>query len=990
MKRGLGLLALSSLLSTSLFGQSKEIVGKVVDVKGKPVYGVVVTSAYSKGVNVLTDREGTFTLQTTLGDKITLKSIDNKKTQVTVNDTILNIVLNKSHQLVPAGRQYNLPQTETVGAVSSVSESDFHKTSIDPSNALFGKLSGLQVLQTQGAAWSDGAKLFIRGMGTTNSKAPLILIDGVERSISNLTVQEIESVAVIKDGPALTLYGLRGSNGVVLITTKRGAQIKPEVTLSYEFNMGRPYKTPNFVDGATYAQALNEGLVNDGRNPRYNEQELAAYQSGEYPDFYPNVNWWDHALRKYSVGDNFNFTLRGGGKIAKYFTQLNFLDDRGILGPSRDTDGNKTQLKYSKLNIRTNLDIELTSSTNLKINLLGNISEHNRPGETPENIFKALYNVPSGAFPIRTQNGVWGGTKDYANNPMAFIAGTGYARSQGRTLYADMTLNQDLNNLLEGLSADATVALDHEATYWDSNTRNFGYEEAIMNWSEPENSTYKTLREETALSFGTSLGATRKEFNLKGRINYDQNWGLHGLNAKVGFSMDKATNKGRNKTFSYVDLYTYLHYMYDKRYAVDLAFSGSANSVLDPDDKWGFFPSIGAAWILSEESFLKEYDWLNLFKIRSTYSIAGYADFGVNIYKDRFGGGNSYIFKDGLQGFGGTTETQLGARGFTYEKSHKFNFGFDFMAFNKLTLSVDAFYDRRTDILVGSGGLISSVLGIDAPAMNNGEVKNRGLELEARWLDQLGEFTYQIGGNFSFAKNKIVNMNEVYRPYDYLKRTGRPLGQMFGYEVVGIYKNQEEIDSREVKQYLSEVKPGDLMFKDQNNDGRIDEYDMIAMGYNTNCPEIYYGFDLSAEYKGIGLYAQFQGVEHFSKWLNTASVYRPLIGNNTISSEYFNNRWTPENLAAKYPRLTVDGSKNNFNNNSLWLADASFLKLRTIELYYNLPSNWLKKSPLNSAKLYVRGHDLLRFSKMKVQDPEGMGEDHPLMKQVVLGVNVRF
>lgn len=990
MKRSLKLLALSTLLSTSLFAQNIDVEGKVVDEKGRPMYGVVVMSTQSESKDIVTDRNGVFTIKTKFGDKIILKSVDNKTTQIIVKDTILNIVLDRKNKLLPVGRQSFQPKTEMVGAISSIDEMDLHSTSIDPSNTLFGKLAGLQVLQTQGNTWNDGAKLFVRGMGTTNSKSPLILIDGIERSINNLTAQEIESVSVFKDGPALTLYGLRGANGVIFITTKRGTQIKPEITLSYEFNMGRPYKTPEFVDGLTYARALNEGLINDGRDPRYNERELTAYESGKYPDFYPNVNWWGEALRKFSAGNNFNFTLRGGSKIAKYFTQLNFLDDRGILEPSRDTDGNKTQFKYSKLNVRTNLDLQLTSSTYLKINLLGNISEHNRPGTTPENIFKALYNVPPGAFPIRTKNGVWGGTKDYANNPIAFIAGTGYARSQGRTLYADMTLNQNLSTFLKGLSAEATISLDHDATYWDSNTRNFGYEEAIMNWDNPENSNYQTLREESALKFSSSLGSIRKEFNLKGRVNYDQNRGLHTMNVKIGFSMDRATNKGRNKTFAYVDLYSYMHYIYDRRYVVDLAFSRSANSILDPDDKWGFFPSIGGAWVLSEESFLKESDWLNLFKLRTTYSSSGYADFGVNIYKDRFGEGNGYIFKDGLQGFGGTAETQLGSRGFTYEKSHKFNAGIDFMAFNKLSLSVDAFYDRRTDLLVGSDGLVSSVLGINAPAMNNGEVKNRGLELNARWFDQISDFSYEVGGNFTFTKNKIVNINEIYRPHDYLKRTGKPLGQMFGYEVIGIYNNQEEIDNREVKQYLSEVKPGDLMFKDQNGDERIDEYDMVAMGYNTSCPEIYYGFDLSAEYKGVGLYAQFQGVGHFSKWLNTASVYRPLTGNNTISHEYYYNRWTPENLDAKYPRLTVDGSKNNYNNNSLWLADASFLKLRTIEWYYHLPSGWLKSSPLNSVRLYARGHDLLRFSKMKIQDPEGMGENHPLMKQIVFGINVHF
>ncbi len=990
IKKGIRLFFLGTLLSTSLFAQSKEIKGKVTDEKGNPIYGVSVSSSNAFIKGDITKRDGTFTLKAELGDKLHLKSIDNRVKDVFVQDSILDISLNSWDYVKPAGRDIEQKNTDLVSAVSIINEANFHANPIDASNALYGKLPGLQVLQTQGNAWNDGAKLYIRGMGTTNSKSPLILVDGIERSFDNLTAQEIESVSILKDGPALTLYGLKGSNGVVLITTKRGAEMKPEITLNYEFNMGRPYKTPKFVNGLTYANALNEGLVNDGRDPRYNSRELEAYRTGEYPDFYPDVDWWEESLRKFSFGDNVNFTLRGGGKVAKYFTQLNFVDDRGILGPTRDSDGNKTQFKYSKLNIRTNLDIQLAPKTDLKINLLGNISEHNRPGFTSEDIFKSLYNVPSGVFPIKNKNGIWAGTKDYSNNPIAMISGSGYARSQGRTLYADMTLRQDFSNLVKGLSAQATVGLDHSATYWDSNTRNFAYEEAIMNWDNPEESKYVKLREESPLDFSTSTGTIRKFFTVKGNVNYDRTFGKHDLSAKVGFSMDKETNKGRNNTFAYVDLYTYLHYMYNNRYALDFSFSAAANSTLDPDHKWGTFPAIGAAWVLSEENFLKDVKWINLLKLRSTYGITGLASYPVNLYKDRFGGGNGYFFKDGLNSFGGTAETQLAVSGFTYEKSHKVNLGLDFVAFNKLSVALDIFHDRRTDILVESGGLISGVLGIKAPYINNGEVKNKGYELAVNWADTYKDFSYSIGGNISQTKSKVINMNEVYRPHSYLEHTGKPLGQMFGYEVIGIYQNQEDIDNRDVKQYLSEVRPGDLMFKDQNGDGRIDEYDMVAMGYNTNCPEIYYGFNLSAEYKGFGFYANFQGVEHFSKWLNTPSLYRPLVNNNTTSSEYYNNRWTPETPNAKYPRLTVEGSKNNYSNNSLWLADASFLKLRTLEIYYNLPTKWISKTALKTAKIYARGHDLLRFSKMKIQDPEGMSTQHPLMKQVVMGINVSF
>lgn len=336
-------------------------------------------------------------------------------------------------------------------------------------------------------------------------------------------------------------------------------------------------------------------------------------------------------------------------------------------------------------------------------------------------------------------------------------------------------------------------------------------------------------------------------------------------------------------------------------------------------------------------------------------------------------------------------EAGLGVPGLTYEKSHKANLGVDFLAWNRLSVTADLFYDHRTDILVDATGGTSTVLGIDVLQMNCGVVDNRGIELAARWSDKIGNLSYQAGATFSYAKNEIVEMSEQYRPYDYLKRTGRSLGQKFGYEVIGIYQSQEEIDNREVKQYLGEVRPGDLMFKDQNGDNRIDSYDQVPLGYNSSCPEIYYSFDLGVEYKGFGVYALFQGAGHYTTLLDVKSVYRPLVDNNTVSTHYYENRWTKNNPGAKYPRLTSTGSTNNYNTNSLWLADASFLKLRTLEVYYQVPDKLLKKNNiLFGMKVFARGHDLFSWDKINIMDPESVGANHPTMAQLSFGVNLSF
>lgn len=901
-----------------------------------------------------------------------------------------NMLAQETDSIQQYGRGISVDRKESTTAGGMVTAGQLsHKTSVNPSNSLFGSVPGLYVLQNAGSSWADGATMYVRGLGTTNSKSPLILVDGFVRSISDLTVQEIESVVVLKDAVALALYGIRGANGVVYVTTKRGKTGKPVINFNYEFNMGTPVRLPEMLDGYTYAQALNEGLKNDHLSPRYTQRELDAFRDRTYPDFYPDVDWWGEALRNHSLGQNANFSIQGGGDKVQYYAQLNYLNDQGILKPTNDNEDYSTQLKFSKLNIRTNLDIQATKTTKVQLSMLGNFSEHNRPGAQLDDIFTALYQVPSGVFPVKTKNEVWGGSTIYSNNPIALISGKGYARSQNRALYADMNIQQDLSTLTPGLSASVRVGLDSDASYWDSNTRNFAYESSVKGWDGEEDQ-YKNLRNESALSFSSSTGEIVRRFNFNAQLNYDRNWGLHRLNTVLLYAMDRMDRDGQNASRAYMDMVGQAHYSYKNRYLLDFALSGSASSVLEPNHRWGIFPSIGAGWILSEESWMKGKS-VDFLKLRASYGIVGRADFGVNLYKYYMGSGNSYYFKDTPASQSGMTEKQIAVDGLTYEKSHKLNVGMDFMVWKKLSLTIDGYYDHRTDILVDGGNAISSVFGMTVPKRNDGVVNNYGVELMAGWNDRIGEFSYQINGQFSFNRSKIINMNEEYRPYDYLERTGCRVGQIFGYEVEGIYKNQEEINQREVKQYLSEVRPGDLKLKDQNGDKRIDQYDQVAMGYNAACPEIYYGFNLGAEYKGLGVLAQFQGVANYSEVLDTRSVYRPLINNNTISRYYWENRWSENNPNGTLPRLTTLGSANNYNNNSLWVTDASFLKLRTLEVYYQLPDKWLRRqNVVKSVKLYVRGHDLLCLDGIDIADPEALGVTHPAMKQYTFGFNLQF
>lgn len=900
-------------------------------------------------------------------------------------------VSSEDKNLLSLGRNVEVNMEETTGTVSvASSEKLSHKSTINVRNQFYGMLAGLQALQNSGAAWEESATLFVRGMGTMNEKAPLILVDGFERSLTELVSEEIESVSVLKDAVATSIYGMRGANGVILVKTKRGSASAPQINFSYTFNMATPNRLPKFVDGHNYALALNEALENDGSLPRYNEQELEAFRTQSNPYFYPNVDWVDETLRDMTFGDNVQFSATGGGSQVRYFTMLNFQDSRGLLKSTDDNDGYSTQQKYSKLNIRTNLDISVSKSTTVQLNFLGKFDEHNRPGTTTGDLFGALYQVPSGAFPVKTSRGIWGGTDTYGNNPVALVSGKGYARSQRRALFADMHLNQRLDFLLPGLSTGFKISIDNTASYWDSNTKNFGYEQAMIDLSTG-NESFKTLREEGNLSFSKQVGDARTHFYLEAYGKYAQTWNKHSLNALLMYSMDKTSVKGQNKSRAFMDVVALAHYAYNNKYLVDLTLGSTASSVFKKGDQWGIFPAVGLGWIMSNEKFMQA-DWIDFLKVRTSYGISGRADYGLNLFEDIYGTGGGYRFGANLASLGGRKLTQLGIDGFTYEKSHKFNFGVDFNAFKKLSMSVDAFYDHRTDILVDGTGTVSSVFGINPAKENTGIVNNYGMEATLAWDDKISDFSYHIGGNFTFVRNEIKNMNEEYRPFGYLSRTGKSLGQIFGYEVEGIYQSQEEIDNCEIKQLLGPVKPGDLKYKDQNGDKVIDSYDQVALGYNSTCPEIYYSFDLGLEYKGVGLYAMFQGAGNYSQVLNTKSLYRPIVGNNTISEYYFENRWhATNNPNGTLPRLTYEGSDNNYATNSMWVADASFLKLRTLELYYNIPVKAISKFvPLTKLKLFARGHDLFCIDKIDLQDPEAMGAVHPTMTQYSFGFNLIF
>lgn len=886
---------------------------------------------------------------------------------------------------------------ESTASISIVAGEDLTKRSAkNVTNSLFGYGLGLTTLQNSGSYATQEPTFYIRGLQTLSSNTPLMLIDGIERDISLVAPEEVESVQVLKDAAAVALYGYKGANGVINVITKRGKYNSREIKFSYDHMINWEARRPEFADAYTYAKAVNEGLANDGvRKPRYHELELEAFRTGEYPYYYPNVNWIDEVFKNTASTNLYNLSIRGGGTKFRYYTLLNLVTDKGFIDNARMNDGYSTQNKYSKANLRTNLDIDLTSTTKMTLNLLGTLSETNKPGDSAD-LWSMIYSLPATAFPVKTENDLWGGntTWDGTLNPVAQSQAAAYTKGHNRSLYADMTLKQDFSSILPGLGGSFQLAYDNWASYVENHSKTYRYGSDNIVWKSgtPVSVSQYTAGAESPMGDGSELSSWKRNFNISLGVDYQHVAGNHSVYTQLKWNHEYRNIKGVDNTWYRENITSYTHYGYKGRYFADLSMAVSSSNKLAPGHKWAFSPTLSLAWVISNEKFMKGLEFVNFLKLRASAGIINIDNIPAEAYwQEIYSGGSLYNFDSSYAGSLGSWKlSKLASLNSTHEKAYKYNAGIDATLFNGLDLTIDGYYQRRSDIWISTSGKYSSVIGFDTPYENGGIVDSWGVEIGANYHKKVGSVTFNIGGNFSLAKNKIIEQYEEPRLYDNLITTGLPLKQTMGLEAIGFFKDQEDIDNSPV-QTFSTVKPGDIKYRDVNGDKKIDENDKVAIGYNTTAPEIYYSFNLGAEWKGLGFNAIFQGTGHYSAVLNTQSVYWPLVDNVTISRHYYDNRWTPETPDAKYPRLTTQSNKNNFQTNTLWLEDRSFLKLRNVEIYYKLPERWMKSTKfMSNARIYVRGNDLLCFDHIKIADPESYGVKNPLTRSVVAGLTIGF
>lgn len=897
--------------------------------------------------------------------------------QRTVADTVL------------VGYGIEVPSKTDSWSVTGVDAEAFeYANAIDVTKALYGKIAGLSVLQGSGSSADNYSTLQLHG------HQPLVLVDGFVRSLQDLTSMEIESAYVLTDAAAAALYGVRGGNGVLMVTTKRGTADSRDIQAQYSFGISTPFRKPEFADAYTYANAVNQALAADGLAERYTGSELEAFRTGLYPYEYPDVDWWDQTMNDFGTTHSLKLSFNGGNRRFRYFTSLDFYRDRSMLKENTDDDRYDTTPTDTRLSLRTNLDMQMTRSTFLKAGISAKLQELNGSVYGRNNIFTVLYRTPSAAFPIKSSEGVYGGSQLYADaNPVALLMDKGHIRNMYGVLLADLSLTQKLDKLTEGLAAEVLVSFDNKGGLNETTSKSYTYVD--LNPSIAEDGTLLTAPEyygedSQTLGHGQSFESLAMNTDFQAKISYDRAFGKHDLSAALIYDMQSSIINGRNNSRKNQSMIATAAYSYAGRYVLNAVLSYSGSSYLPKADRFHTYPAVSAAWVISNESFMKGASWLDLLSIKASYGLSGWdGNLQHELWRQSYGSANGYIFGSNATSVGGGAEGQLPVSGLVPEMSEKMTLGLDFQGFgNRLGFSVGGFGERRSNVLVTGSSSVSGIIGIDVGQACEGEYLYEGLDATLRWYDNIGNFSYGLGASASYLNTKIVNENQAYQQYDYLYTAGNRIGQRYGLEAIGFFESQLDINNS-IPQSFTTVRPGDVKYKDQNGDNVIDSKDVVKM-FGSSLPRFYFGFSIELGYKGFEILADFQGICGVTVNLLDSPLYKPLIDNGNISQTYLSNEkvWNGQNNAdATMPRLTTMANANNYRESSLWYRDGSFLKLRNLVISYTFPKSMLKIADM---KIFLQGNNLLSLDNIGFADPELLSAAYPSVRTFAAGLKFNF
>ena len=1035
--------------------------GTVLDkTTNDPLIGVSVVVKGVANAGTITDMDGKFTLKLPYAEAPLVFSylgyqpqeiVPGAKKELTV---LLQEDTKALQEVVVVG--YTKQRKETmIGSVATITTKDLTQSpTANINNALAGRLPGLIVNQYAGGEPGvDQSELFIRGKATYGNQSAIVIVDGIERDMSYLAPDEIETFTILKDASATAAYGIRGANGVIVITTKRGkAAEKATVNLKASIGINQPIGFPEYLGSADYATLYNEARLNDAKMTGADISSLNLFSQQAIDNFRRakgdnsdglgyDWDYYDFAFKP-GLQEDVSLSIRGGTDKVRYYVLANYFSQGGNYKYSNAGEYD-SQTKFTRYNFRSNIDININRYLSTRLDLGARITDRNAPGTTAGRLMTICATQPpylpilveENAHPQNEEyiqqnpRGMLYGDNIYRYNLLGELSRTGYLNEKNTYLNGSFAMNLDMEFLTKGLKAEVMFSYDASEGRWINrklDTYKDGYREypKYATFMPIEGSdaymagghytgAYKTGNKydiDQTIGNGFSHNASDGRTYIQARLDYNRLFSnRHEVTAML---LANRGNRTVNNELAYHSqgITGRFAYYYNQKYLMEFNFGYNGSENFAPGKRYGFFPAGSIGWVVSEEEFMKKASWIDFLKVRASYGLVGSDNVSSRFpYLAFYGGGSGYDFGNNFgTNVGGTSEGNLANANLTWEKARKLNVGIDFTTLNqRLALTIDAFYEYRFDIItdMNSDGIMGypDIVGKDAALQNLGEVSNRGVDIELSWNDKIGKnFRYYIRPNLTFSRNRLEYKAEVARKNSWRKETGKRLYENFVYVFDHFVADQEEADRLNKIGYQpwGQLIPGDVVYKDLDRNGVIDDEDRTAMG-NPRSPELMFGIPFGFQYKNFDFSVLLQGATKSSILLNGAAVFDfPQFEQDKIGrvKKMHLDRWTPETAAtAKYPALHYGTHDNNKNgNSSLFLYDASYLRLKNVEIGYNVSPKLLRKFHVQQARIYVQGLNLLTFDKLGDVDidPETKSGDgaswYPIQKVFNFGIDITF
>lgn len=883
-------------------------------------------------------------------------------------------------------------------------------------NSLAGYIPGLYVSQDGGEPGAEWSSLLIRGKRTTSngSNAPHILVDGFERDMNYMDPNEIESITVLKDAAATAMYGLKGASGVIEVKTKRGHEGKTRITFDSQFTQKSALNIHKPLGAVDYMNYYNQARVNDGYPDNFYSQDLiSSYNNSPDPYQYPSVDWMSEFFDRNSFKQRYSLSIDGGSKIAKYFVHFSYVGDEGNLKPDPSLNKYSTQNRWDKYSIRTNIDVRITEKLLLQAGVSSMFGFVNNPGSSNGTaMYRSLLNYTPVAHPVLNENGSIAGTQFFTDNPFKILNKSGYSETFTRYVTATTRLQYDLSAVTKGLSLFGAFAYDNNYSFTSQRLKQTATYELLVDKNtlipildNEGNKTYKQWGNNTPLTLSGSSGAYYRRMNFEFGFNYDKVVGKHTLASRVfGFNYDFQNDNILAHATAGVS--GGVNYSYDSKYLIDLSGSWSGTEQFPQGNRMFLYPAVGLGWVVTNEPFLNDNNALSYLKLRGSYGLTG---------SDRMSNGGTDLYyyyvvslvRGGNAFFGEGNPASITSSNFTTgyvegtianpvlrpESTEKLNIGFDVAVLNnRLSANFDYFSEYTRNILAFSKSM-PGMMGVPNNKMmldNIGEVSNFGFELQLGWTDKIGKLGYFIQANATFAKNKVEYLDE--EPGLAEPQTGYALDGYWGFKTDGFFQNDNEITSWADQSSVGRTIKGDLKFVNQNPDvdNVINEYDRVYLG-TISMPDWFYGVNLGVKYEGWEFSCLFQGVEGLNK-VYRDGINRPFSNSGNMFDFHVDNFWAETNSAnPAYPRLTVDGSSSTKAKADFWIKDASYLRLKNIELSYLMPTDWIAKN--SDVRIYFSGTNLVCWDQLNgITDPDisSDGQAYPVNRMFSLGLRLKL